>query len=150
MKEYTLAQLTRLCGAKRRQVQIMAEAGALKADPITERGGSGIHRKFGQREAIIACILGKVTEYGITIGTLITIADGIRKGYLNADTPSKSIYEAMEGRMLAFLVIPPAGQIILWSEGVGSLENTLERWPSSIVVNLKTCLQPLRVNNEAK
>ncbi|QKC84384.1 hypothetical protein [Mesorhizobium sp. NZP2077] len=76
--EYTLADLTRIVGAKRRTIQLWAEAGAIKADDETERAGTGTHRRFSRREALIACLLKPFADYQMSIGFLIGIADSIR------------------------------------------------------------------------
>ena len=78
MDTYTLADLTKLTGAKRRSVQFWAEAGALKAEAETERSGSGTHRRFGRDEAIIACVLHQFAQQQIAIGHLIEVSVGFR------------------------------------------------------------------------
>ncbi len=76
---YTLADIERLTGAKRRAVQLWADAGALKALPQSDRAGSGTHRQFPQKELEIAAILTPLARMGIPIGQLCRGSTVIRK-----------------------------------------------------------------------
>jgi hypothetical protein len=76
--KFTLADLVEITGAKRRSVQLWAEAGALVADSGTERAGTGVHRRFNRREAIIANILSALSRLRISIGVMVSIADTTR------------------------------------------------------------------------
>ena len=75
---FTLADLVRLTGAKRRAVQLWAEAGAIKADPMTERVGAGVHRTFSQDEAVIACFVAAFALDSAPIGRLILVGADMR------------------------------------------------------------------------
>ena len=75
---YTLSDLARISGAKRRSVQLWAEAGALKADPITNRMGPGVHRRFSRQEAQIAKLLFPLADIGLPIGKLLRVAESVR------------------------------------------------------------------------
>jgi hypothetical protein len=79
---YTLSDLTRLTGGKRRSVQLWAEGGAIRAEDGTERQGSGVHRTFSRDEAVIACILAPFAEMGAPIGRLIRIGNWLRERIL--------------------------------------------------------------------
>lgn len=81
MQEYTLADLTRLTGAKRRTVQLWAEAGVIVADPGTDRAGTGTHRKFSRQEAIIALVVNPLARLHISIGDLLKVADSVRRAF---------------------------------------------------------------------
>jgi hypothetical protein len=76
---YTLADLTRISGLKRRTVQLWAEGGALIAEPATERQGSGVHRLFSRSEAIICVMLAQLGSVSPPIGRLKFMAGLIRK-----------------------------------------------------------------------
>lgn len=67
-----------MTGAKRRAVQIWADAGAIRSTEATDRAGTGIHRCFNEKEVQITAILAHVSELQISIGTLRKIAGEIR------------------------------------------------------------------------
>lgn len=81
MEDYTLADLTELTGAKRRTVQLWAEAGAIIADPGTDRAGTGTHRKFSRREAIIALVISPLARLHISIGDLLKVSRSVREAF---------------------------------------------------------------------
>ena len=110
--DYTLADLTRITGARRRSVQLWAEAGVIKAAPATERAGTGTHRRFSRDEAIIACIVSAFARRQMPVGQLLRISAVLRGGLDNpADYPEmryefeKAIYD--QGRI--FFVLKGAG-----------------------------------------
>jgi hypothetical protein len=72
--EFNLADLVEITGAKRRTVQLWAEAGALIADRGTEKAGTGVYRKFNRKEAIVASILTALSRLKISIGVMVEIA----------------------------------------------------------------------------
>lgn len=76
--DYTLANLSKITGAKRRSVQLWAEAGVIQAQPTTERAGTGTHRRFSRNEAIIACIIHAFAIQRRAIGELLTISRAVR------------------------------------------------------------------------
>ncbi len=80
VETYSLADLTKLMGegAKRRTVQLWAEAGVIQADPDTERAGAGTHRRFSKDEAIIACIIRAFASAGMNIGSLLRFSKALR------------------------------------------------------------------------
>jgi hypothetical protein len=92
---YSLADLARITGAKRRSIQLWAEAAAIRAARRTERAGSGVHRSFSRDEAIIACILGEFAKDAVAIGGLIKIAEGLRS-YLSKQIVNNVSREAIE------------------------------------------------------
>lgn len=74
----SLAEVTRISGVKRRTVQLWAEAGVIIADPITERAGTGVHRRFPENEAYIAQAIAPFARMQISIGKLKAIAQAVR------------------------------------------------------------------------
>jgi hypothetical protein len=78
-EDYTLADLTRITGAKRRSVQLWAEAGVIRAKRETERRGTGTHRRFTRDEAVIACIVHAFARQQMAIGTLLEISQVMRR-----------------------------------------------------------------------
>ncbi|TIM10974.1 MAG: hypothetical protein E5Y67_25370 [Mesorhizobium sp.] len=75
----TLAEVTKLTGAKRRTVQLWAEAGVLIAEHATDRAGTGVHRRFSKDEAIVACLVHAFARRLQTpIGVLLRISKLLR------------------------------------------------------------------------
>jgi hypothetical protein len=95
MQEYTLADLTKLTGAKRRTVQLWAEAGAIIADPGTDRAGTGTHRKFSHQEAIIALVINPLARLHVSIGDLLKVASSVRSAF-NGETDGRSWWTDIE------------------------------------------------------
>jgi hypothetical protein len=79
MEFFTLADLVKVTGAKRRSLQLWADAGVIKAVKGTHRAGTGTHRLFDPHEAIVACIVHAFALHQIAIGELLTISAGIRE-----------------------------------------------------------------------
>ncbi|RWF41855.1 MAG: hypothetical protein EOS65_10960 [Mesorhizobium sp.] len=78
-EEFTLAELTALTGAKRRTVQLWAEAGAIKARAETERAGTGTHRRFDRTEAVVASMLASLSYLKMSIGELVQRGSDLRQ-----------------------------------------------------------------------
>lgn len=100
-QEFTLADLTKMTGAKRRSVQLWAEAGVIEAMPETERAGTGTHRRFSHDEAIICLIISQFSKFQISIGKLKGMAGVFRNimvGGKESDTSKENI---TRGRILA-------------------------------------------------
>jgi hypothetical protein len=93
--DYALADLAQVTGAKRRSLQLWADAGVIRAEKSTDRGGSGTHRRFSRDEAIIACIVHGFALHQIAIGELLIISGKVR-GALT-DQRKKPILAAMRG-----------------------------------------------------
>ena len=80
--DYSLADVVRMSGGKRRSVQLWAEAGAIRAFSRTDKRGTGTHRRFSRDEVIIACCLNGLARRQVGIGELVRIGRGLRK-FLN-------------------------------------------------------------------
>ena len=76
---YRLSTVADIAKAKRRSVQIWAEAGALQASEETEREGSGVHRLFPESELKIAWAIARVAECGVDIGRLLVFSSALRR-----------------------------------------------------------------------
>jgi hypothetical protein len=76
---YTLADLERVTGAKRRSLQLWADAGVIKAMRGTNRAGTGTHRLFSREEAIVACVVYAFALHQIAIGELLSISTKVRE-----------------------------------------------------------------------
>lgn len=86
-RRYTLADIVRRTGAKRRSVQLWADAGVIRALEETQHGGSGVHRLFGDQELEIAALVSALAEMAISIGALKFIADHIRQAMAGEPMP---------------------------------------------------------------
>ena len=78
MDDYSLSDLTEITGLKRRTVQHWSEVGAIVAEASTERKGTGVHRRFSRREAMIACLLAPYGTAQISIGQLLPLSMHLR------------------------------------------------------------------------
>ena len=109
--DYTLAELTRLTDAKRRSVQLWAEAGVIRSIVGTDRRGSGTHRKFTRDEAIIACIVQAFAYRKIAIGFLWQVAQSLR-ALRKAGPPGwEIINKVIEHRTVGYLLM------VSWNSG---------------------------------
>lgn len=91
--DYSLADVVRISGGKRRSVQLWAEAGAIRAFSRTDRRGTGTHRRFSRDEVIIACCLNGLARRQVGIGELIRIGRGLRK-FLNSGDSRREVESA--------------------------------------------------------
>jgi hypothetical protein len=78
MDSYSLGDLEKITRAKRRSIQLWADAGVIQAGRSTERAGTGIHREFSRDEAIVACIIRPFALRRMSIGELLFISGAIR------------------------------------------------------------------------
>jgi hypothetical protein len=76
--EFTLVHIAAMAGLKPRTVQNLAAAGALRANAGTDRGGTGVRRRFCLEEVIIAAFLAPLSNLQVSIGTLLQVAGNIR------------------------------------------------------------------------
>lgn len=102
--DYSLSDVTRITGAKRRSVQIWAEAGALKADFDTDRQGTGTHRRFSRDEAMIACVLSAFAGMQVPIGQLIVLGDHFRT-LLNDPEVRAAFDDAIEDTATVYVIV---------------------------------------------
>jgi hypothetical protein len=105
--DYSLADLTKLTGAKRRSVQLWAEAGVVQADPGTERAGTGTHRRFSRKEAITACLVNAFAQrLQMPVGVLLHLSKVIR---LILDQEPSWIDRAIKNEGNIYLIIKGQG-----------------------------------------
>lgn len=102
--DYSLSDVTRITGAKRRSVQIWAEAGALKADLDTDRQGTGTHRRFSRDEAMIACVLSAFAGMQVPIGQLIVLGDHFRDLLKSPETHA-GFEQAIENTAAVYVIV---------------------------------------------
>ena len=105
MSDYTLADLTRITGAKRRAVQTWAEAKVIEAEAKTERAGRGTHRRFSRDEAIIACIVRSFAMRQMSIGELLNVSNAIRKQLKKGGVDRKVVDGVIAGTTLGYLIL---------------------------------------------
>ncbi|RVD21015.1 hypothetical protein [Mesorhizobium sp. M4B.F.Ca.ET.017.02.2.1] len=76
---YSLSDLTKITGAKRRSVQFWAECGAILADKDTERAGTGTHRRFSRDEAMVSCVIAYFAQMHVELPQLTDLAAKFRE-----------------------------------------------------------------------
>jgi hypothetical protein len=81
VEEYSLADLVEMTGAKPRSLQIWAERGVIQPIKSTSGAGTGVHRLFSRKEAIIACIIHPFAMRQMSIGELLNLSQHIRESY---------------------------------------------------------------------
>lgn len=147
---YTLADLARASKAKRRSLQLWADAGIIRAYTSTERKGTGTHRLFSRDEAIIASILNLFSRRQVAIGELQRLALAIRK-FLDSGKKRVALEEAIAGEQ-RFLVVN-----WIWAKDVQTPEVYLGEdldeilggdigleFTSCVLITLHYCLEGLR------
>jgi hypothetical protein len=82
-EEYSLADLVEITGAKPRTLQVWAERGVILPIKSTAHAGTGVHRLFSRKEAIVACIIYPFASHQIGIGELHLISGVLRSFLLN-------------------------------------------------------------------
>lgn len=94
MDSYSLADLVEITGAKRRSIQLWADARVIQAEHSTERAGTGVHRRFSRNEAIVACIIHPFATRQMAIGELLQLSQAVRMWML---MHAKPINQAIGG-----------------------------------------------------
>jgi DNA-binding transcriptional MerR regulator len=94
--DFALADLARITGAKRRSLQLWADAGVIVAESQTDRAGTGTHRRFSRDEAIVACIIRAFASHQIAIGELLDISRAVRE-FLERGVGRRFIEDAIKG-----------------------------------------------------
>ena len=79
--ERTLADVVELTGAKRRSVQLWADAGIVRAVEGTDRAGTGVHRRFDTDEVKLIALLAPLARFGVPIGWLRAFAKSFREAF---------------------------------------------------------------------
>jgi MerR HTH family regulatory protein len=108
---YTLADLVRVTGAKRRSLQLWADAGVIEPERGTNRKGTGTHRQFSREQAIVACIIRGFAERQMAIGELLTIAKRIRAFFRFDDRVKPLVESVIKGEADLMLILET------WMEG---------------------------------
>ncbi len=75
----TLSEVAKLTGAKRRSVQLWADAGIIRPVKGTDRAGTGVHRRFSIEEVRLIALLVPLAKWGVPIGWLQYFASEFRR-----------------------------------------------------------------------
>jgi hypothetical protein len=153
---YSLGELVKLTGAKLRSLQLWAKGNVIHAERGTEGAGTGTHRRFSRREAIVACVIHPFAQRQISIKELESIAATIRAAILTvpeqfelAIAGGHETIFAFEGRLMRGKPNWPA-EAPDWSYTytIGPRESLTSRtttWPDvMIAIRLETYLAKLR------
>jgi hypothetical protein len=109
--DFSLADMTRITGAKRRTVQHWAATGVVLADPETERGGTGVHRRFSRDEVIIACLVHAFSlDQQMSVGALLRLAKALRV-LLRTGEFKRWIEEAITNKAPLYVMIQRSGVV---------------------------------------
>jgi hypothetical protein len=121
--DYTLADLTKFTGAKRRTIQHWSEVGVLLALPSTDRGGTGVHRRFSKEEAVVACLVNAYARrLQMTVGVLLRVSKVLRDSWKHARFRS-AIEKAIERQAEIYVILrTPGAPKFVVALGDGSLD----------------------------
>jgi hypothetical protein len=155
---YTVADVIKATGLRRRTVQFWADKRVIHATKATQSGGHGVHRSFTRDELIISCIihplsLGWRRNQTRSLGELIELAKIIRI-FLRTPPIRRDLEDAIAGEDEFYLIITWifGGRIVtsiqdtrsknkVFPGVMGQLEDESGR---SEVLYLNEWLQPLR------
>jgi DNA-binding transcriptional MerR regulator len=149
MEVYTLADIVRISAAKRRSIQLWAEAGVIRAFTSTDRKGTGTHRRFSRDEVIIASIINVFSQRQVAIGELERLASGLRR-CLNWGRNRDRINAAVEGFDSYYLILSwrtdITPEVVLCEED--EIEDTLfsqisRAYEPAILLSIAQCLSRL-------
>jgi len=79
--DWTLSKVVEVTGAKRRSVQLWADAGIIHAVEGTDRAGTGVHRRFDSNEVKLIALLVPLAKWGVPIGWLRHFAKSFREAF---------------------------------------------------------------------
>ncbi len=77
----TLSKVVEVTGAKRRSVQLWADAGFIHAVEGTDRAGTGVHRRFDSNEVKLIALLVPLAKWGVPIGWLRHFTKSFREAF---------------------------------------------------------------------
>jgi hypothetical protein len=92
---FTLAEVVKRTGAKRRSVQLWADAGVILGAPGTDREGTGTHREFDLAGLRIAALVVPLANMGVPIGMLRRFSAEIRSALLVAGVARLNVGAAL-------------------------------------------------------
>lgn len=106
---YTLSELEAATGVQRRALQFWTSEGVIKAIAGTAQAGRGVHRRYSQDEAIIACAVLAFANQRLTVGELKEIAKAIRAAMKHPKS-REGIEAAASGNARCYLVFERWGK----------------------------------------
>lgn len=89
MDTYTASEIVEKTGGKLRPLMLWADAGAIQAIPMTNRAGSGVHRRFAWPEVRIAAALAIIAPFRLPIGVMVQIGEIVRAHLLSSDAEAE-------------------------------------------------------------
>ncbi|WP_287118115.1 MerR family transcriptional regulator [Mesorhizobium sp.] len=104
--EYTLSDLAKVTGAKRRTLQLWAEAGVILTDDV--HSGTGTYRRYSQQEAAIACLMVPFARLQMSIGALVRMSTSIRQILTEDDSGQfrwTDIEHSISGSAMSYLLV---------------------------------------------
>jgi hypothetical protein len=115
-------------GAKRRSLQLWADAGVIQPSRDTARAGTGTHRQFSRDEAIVACIIHGFALHQIAIGELLKISEKVRGALAASDERGETIKAAIRGDKSYLLVFQS------WKQDIRQIEHDAPTWRTRYAV----------------
>ncbi len=104
--DFSLADLARITGAKRRTVQHWAATGVILANPETERGGTGVHRRFSRDEVVIACLVHAFSfEHQMSVGALLRLSEALRESIHGSAIFNQWVAEAIRNEAALYVML---------------------------------------------
>ncbi len=88
---WTLSKVVEVTGAKRRSVQLWADAGIIRAVEGTDRAGTGVHRRFDSNEVKLIALLVPLAKWGVPIGWLRHFAKSFREAFQFEEEGAKRV-----------------------------------------------------------
>ena len=119
-RTYTVGDVERLTGGKRRSIQLWSDHGVLRPTEGTARAGTGTHKRFDLTELRIAALMVPLAAAKMPIGSLYNLARNFRELYVSLtpltigtwsvdDDPTtqemrKCMSDALAGTVQAYIV----------------------------------------------
>ena len=158
----TLAELADLVGAKRRTLQLWAEAGVIEAEPGTLRSGKGAYRRYARKEVIIACLvyafarrlqspIGVLTDLGSMLRTQLHAADAAAKIDEAIEDPENQLFliahgddSVPEAPVFSHMVTADRRKVELRLIGYDATEQLFHRGAFKLIIACAPNLERLR------
>jgi DNA-binding transcriptional MerR regulator len=106
---YTVSDVIKATGLKRRTVQFWADEEVIQATKATQEGGQGVHRSFTRNELIVACLihplsLGWHRDQTRSLGELNELARALRH-LLKTSVTRDDFDSAIAGKGRFYLIL---------------------------------------------
>jgi hypothetical protein len=140
---YEIADVAKFSGADKREIIFLADNGALKPDPTSEHGGSGVRRVFAAQEIFVAAVLKAAKDRKIAIGELIQIATLFR-AVVSTGGFKDIIMDTAEGKGTNLLICDK-NKVNFWSPRIGEDLASKLTGSAKVVIDLNVCLRPVLI-----